>query len=96
MPEATMVSRMRQVLPRRGVGLFGGRDALAEIVERQQQAAIGQRRDGLDGFLDRFAGDEAPREARFERHPVARRQPLQNRDLREGVEECLRCGVEHQ
>ena len=46
-----------------GVG-FGERgDALAEVVERQQQAARFERARRGDRFLDGFAGDEAPREA---------------------------------
>ena len=74
------------VLARRGIRFSRGLDALAEVVERQEQAAGIKAADRGDRFFDGLAGDEPAREAALA-HPVARGQPLQGVDLREGVEE---------
>ena len=94
-PRCTIVVEDAEVVARRQVGLGRGSRALAEVVERQEQAALGQALHGGDRFLDRLAGDEAAREP-ARRHPVAGRESLQQLNLREGVKKGLRRGVEHQ
>ena len=85
------------VVARGLVRLLHRGDALAEIVERQEQAAAGERPHGGDGVLDRLSGDESAREsAAALRHAVARRETLQQVDSGEGVKKGLRRGVEHQ
>ena len=63
-----------QVVARRGVGFRHAGDALAEVVERLQQAAGFDRARGVDRFVDRFAGDEPPREAGRLAHAVSGRE----------------------
>ena len=72
MPDATIASMMRDVLARRRRRRLGGRDALAEVVERQEQALARQirARAAIASSIG-LAGDEAAREARPGAMPYA-------------------------
>jgi hypothetical protein len=85
-----------QVCARRGIGLRQGGDALAEEVECQVQALIGDRPAGDDGLLDGFTGDEPSREAALSPHPVAGGKALEEPAPGDEVEEGLGSTVEHQ
>ena len=69
-----IASMISQVVAGGGVGFGQARDALAEEVERLEEAAALDGAGGLDRFGDRLAGDEPAREARRLPHAVAGRE----------------------
>ena len=94
MPDWTMASMMRPYSCARGLGLLEARHALAQVVEREAQAAVGQLRHRADGFFDGFAGDESPGES-TRAHPVAGHQTAQCVELGERVKKSLGGSVDH-